>query len=174
MMGAEPLVLICDQHPDKFRIDLAEVNRQPPAAFFRGERPQQRAVAVYHFGGDSNLLFKLQGVRMVEGEEASHSNPNCSRRCPRAKADPAQRLHLSSPSLPGARSPCAVVSLNDVNTAGLDPLSIQPIDPLAAAIGPLTPSPYYSIRGPGAAAGLVIWSHGVLSGSDNRNHQPSE
>ena len=72
----------------------------------------------------------------------------------------------------GARSPCAVVSLNDVNTAGLDPLSIPPIDPRAAAIGPLTPSPYYPIRGPGAAAGLVIWSHGVLTGSDNTNGPP--
>jgi hypothetical protein len=72
----------------------------------------------------------------------------------------------------GARSPCEVVSFNDISTAGLDPLSLPAADPRARPIGPLTPSPYYPIRGPAAAAGLVIWSHGVLSGSDNTNSPP--
>lgn len=72
----------------------------------------------------------------------------------------------------GARSPCTVVSLNDINAAGMDPLSIQPTDPRAPPIGPLTQSPYYPVRGPGAAAGLVIWSHGVLAGGNNTDDPP--
>lgn len=72
----------------------------------------------------------------------------------------------------GARGPCAVVSMNDVATDGRDPLSIPALQPRAAAIGPLTPSPYYAIRGPAEAPGLVIWSHGVQGGSDNTNGPP--
>ncbi|MCC7048162.1 MAG: hypothetical protein IT562_15725, partial [Alphaproteobacteria bacterium] len=71
-----------------------------------------------------------------------------------------------------ARQPCVVVSLNDINAAGVDPLSIQPTDAGARPIGPLTPSPYYRQRGPNAAAGLVIWSHGVLAGGNNTDDPP--
>lgn len=72
----------------------------------------------------------------------------------------------------GARFPCQVVSFNDIDTTRQDPLSIPPTPPEAPAIGALTPSPYYPQRGPRAAAGLVIWSHGVTAGSDNTNGPP--
>lgn len=72
----------------------------------------------------------------------------------------------------GARYPCHVVSFNDIDTTQRDPLSIPRVDPEARPIGPLTPSPYYPYRGPRGAAGLVIWSHGVVFGSDNTGRPP--
>jgi dienelactone hydrolase len=72
----------------------------------------------------------------------------------------------------GARFPCQVVSFNDIDTTQRDPLSIVPTPPEAAPIGALTPSPYYPHRGPRAATGLVIWSHGVMAGNDNTNGPP--
>jgi pimeloyl-ACP methyl ester carboxylesterase len=72
----------------------------------------------------------------------------------------------------GARFPCQVVSFNDIDTTQRDPLSIVPTTPEAAPIGALTPSPYYPYRGPRAATGLVVWSHGVAAGSDNTNGPP--
>lgn len=71
----------------------------------------------------------------------------------------------------GARLPCQVVSFNDIDTTQRDPLSIPAVSE-AAPIGALTPSPFYPQRGPRAAAGLVIWSHGVTVGSDNTNGPP--
>src|SRR5690606_5113174 len=60
----------------------------------------------------------------------------------------------------------------DIDTTQRDPLSIPPVDPDAQPIGALTPSPYYPRRGPRAALGLVVWSHGVLAGSDNTQFPP--
>jgi len=72
----------------------------------------------------------------------------------------------------GSRFPCQVVSLNDIDTTQRDPLSIPPVEPGTPAIGPLTPGPYYPIKGPRLAAGLLIWSHGVLTGADNTRSAP--
>jgi dienelactone hydrolase len=72
----------------------------------------------------------------------------------------------------GAREPCEVVSFNDIATAGRDPLSLPAVDPRGRPIGALTPSPFYPIRGPDAAAGLVVWSHGVQADADNTNGPP--
>jgi dienelactone hydrolase len=72
----------------------------------------------------------------------------------------------------GARFPCQVVSFNDIDTTQRDPLSLPAAPADAQPIGALTPSPYYPQRGPRAATGLVIWSHGVTAGNDNTNGPP--
>lgn len=72
----------------------------------------------------------------------------------------------------GARFPCQVISFNDIDTTQREPTAIPAIEPGTPPIGPLTPSPYYPIKGPRLAAGLVIWSHGVLIGADNTQFPP--
>lgn len=69
-----------------------------------------------------------------------------------------------------AKLPCRVVSVNDRDTTGLDPLKLNETN--GAALGPLVPAPYYPIRGAEAAAGILIWSHGVLPGDDNTRQPP--
>lgn len=69
-----------------------------------------------------------------------------------------------------AKSPCAVASVNDIDMRGRDPLAEPQSD--GKPIGPLIPGPYYPIRGPARAEGVLVWSHGVLSGDDNTRHAP--
>ena len=69
-----------------------------------------------------------------------------------------------------AKTPCAVASVNDVDMRGRDPAAPPPDD--GKPIGALVPGPYYPILGPARAAGILIWSHGVLPGDDNTRHAP--
>lgn len=68
------------------------------------------------------------------------------------------------------RQHCRVLSVNDRDMAGRDPLSLPETG--GPPLGPLNPAPHYPIRGPVKAAGILIWSHGVLTGSDNTRHPP--
>ena len=69
-----------------------------------------------------------------------------------------------------AKNPCAVASVNDFDMRGRDPLVAPPSD--GKPIGALIPGPYYPILGPARAAGVLIWSHGVLPGDDNTRFAP--
>ncbi|MCK6450498.1 MAG: hypothetical protein L6R19_06520 [Alphaproteobacteria bacterium] len=69
-----------------------------------------------------------------------------------------------------ARQSCRVLSVNDRDTASRDALSLPETE--APALGPLNAAPHYPIRGPAIAAGILIWSHGVLTGADNTRHPP--
>lgn len=69
-----------------------------------------------------------------------------------------------------AKTPCDVVSVNDLDVRGRDPATPPQSD--GKPIGALVPAPYYPIQGPARAAGILIWSHGVLPGDDNTRHAP--
>jgi pimeloyl-ACP methyl ester carboxylesterase len=45
-------------------------------------------------------------------------------------------------------------------------------DPAAPDIGRLRPEPYWAMRGPQLATGLIVWSHGYMSGKDATNSAP--
>jgi dienelactone hydrolase len=63
--------------------------------------------------------------------------------------------------------PCTLYSVNNVVLGGRDWRAAVPArDPAAADIGRLRPHPYVAMRGPQAATGLVVWSHGYRQGSD--------
>jgi pimeloyl-ACP methyl ester carboxylesterase len=64
-----------------------------------------------------------------------------------------------------AKSRCALYAVNNVVLDGRDWKSAAP--PLLPAIGRLRPEPYWQNRGPQAAAGLVVWSHGYMGGKDS-------
>ena len=68
------------------------------------------------------------------------------------------------------QTPCTVVSLNDHEVQGGDPLAIPTSE--GPALAPLVPAPYYPIQGPQRASGILIWSHGVLPGDDNTRFPP--
>jgi len=64
-----------------------------------------------------------------------------------------------------AKSRCTLYAVNNVVLSGRDWKSAAP--PLSPAIGRLRPEPYWQNRGPQAAAGLIVWSHGYMSGKDS-------
>jgi pimeloyl-ACP methyl ester carboxylesterase len=67
-------------------------------------------------------------------------------------------------------SQCTVYAVNDILLNGRDWRSAAPAP--APAIGRLRGQPWWQNRGPQAAAGLVVWSHGYRSGSDSTNSAP--
>jgi pimeloyl-ACP methyl ester carboxylesterase len=69
-----------------------------------------------------------------------------------------------------AKSRCALYAVNNVVLNGRDWKTAAP--PLLPAIGRLRPEPYWQNRGPQAAAGLIVWSHGYMSGKDSTASAP--
>ena len=69
-----------------------------------------------------------------------------------------------------AKSPCTLYAVNNVVLAGRDWKAAAPA-PLPA-IGRLRPEPYWENKGPQAAAGLIVWSHGYRSGKDSTVNAP--
>lgn len=65
---------------------------------------------------------------------------------------------------------CAVYAVNNVVLAGRDWKSATP--PPSAPIGRLRAQPWWQNRGPQAAAGLIVWSHGYMSGKDATGSAP--
>lgn len=66
-----------------------------------------------------------------------------------------------------ADKPCTLYAVNNVVLNGRDWRVAAPArDPAAADIGRLRPHPHVAMRGPQAATGLVVWSHGYRQGSD--------
>ena len=68
-MIPEALVLIGDEHPDEFRIDLVERDAEPPIAVARGVGAQQRAVAVDDLLRDWDFLQQRRREGVVERVE---------------------------------------------------------------------------------------------------------
>jgi pimeloyl-ACP methyl ester carboxylesterase len=65
---------------------------------------------------------------------------------------------------------CALYAVNNIELAGRDWKSVAP--PAGPAIGRLRSQPYWQIKGPQAADGLVVWSHGYRSGADATGNPP--
>ena len=65
---------------------------------------------------------------------------------------------------------CNVHTVNNIVLNGRDWKTAAP--PAAPAIGRLRGQPWWLNRGPQAAAGLIVWSHGYRSGSDATSSAP--
>ena len=69
-----------------------------------------------------------------------------------------------------SKSKCTLYAVNNIVLNGRDWKSAAP--PLLPAIGRLRPEPYWQNKGPRAAAGLIVWSHGYMSGKDSTSSAP--
>jgi len=69
-----------------------------------------------------------------------------------------------------AKTTCSVYAINNVLLAGRDWHSAAPA--ALPAIGRLRPQAWWANKGPQAAAGLIVWSHGYLGGTDSTNSAP--
>jgi pimeloyl-ACP methyl ester carboxylesterase len=69
-----------------------------------------------------------------------------------------------------SKSKCTLYAVNTVVLRGRDWKAAAP--PLLPAIGRLRPEPYWQNKGPQAAAGLIVWSHGYMSGKDSTGSPP--
>lgn len=69
-----------------------------------------------------------------------------------------------------SKSKCSLHAVNNVVLAGRDWKAATP--PLLPAIGRLRPQPYWANKGPQAAAGLIVWSHGYMTGKDSTSSAP--
>lgn len=69
-----------------------------------------------------------------------------------------------------AKAACTLYAVNNVVLGGRDWKSAAP--PLLPPIGRLRPEPYWQNKGPQAAAGLIVWSHGYMGGKDNTASAP--
>jgi pimeloyl-ACP methyl ester carboxylesterase len=63
-----------------------------------------------------------------------------------------------------AKAKCSLYAVNNVVLNGRDWKSAAP--PVLPTIGRLRAEPYWQNKGPQAAAGLMVWSHGYMSGVD--------
>ena len=69
-----------------------------------------------------------------------------------------------------SKSSCTLYAVNNVVLNGRDWKSAAP--PLLPPIGRLRPEPYLINKGPQAAAGLIVWSHGYMEGRDATTSAP--
>ena len=71
------------------------------------------------------------------------------------------------------KPPCTLHVVNNYTVTHQDWRKLVPArDPAAPDIGRLRPEPYWAMRGPQLATGLVAWSHGYMSGKDATNSAP--
>jgi hypothetical protein len=90
-MAVETAVLIGNEHRDEARIDIARVNRKPPASVRRREGPQKTPVSIdddaraLACGGKIGLIRRRPEMKQGRGNcEAGHSE--CKKeRCDRTK-----------------------------------------------------------------------------------------
>ena len=68
------------------------------------------------------------------------------------------------------KAKCTLFAVNNVVLNGRDWKAAAP--PLLPTIGRLRPEPYWENKGPQAAAGLIVWSHGYFRGIDSTNSAP--
>lgn len=68
------------------------------------------------------------------------------------------------------RSACTLWAVNNIVLVGRDWRSAAP--PALPPIGKLRPQPFWQNAGPQAAAGLIVWSHGHMSGKDSTATAP--
>jgi pimeloyl-ACP methyl ester carboxylesterase len=69
-----------------------------------------------------------------------------------------------------AKARCTVHTVNNVAIEGRDWKAAAP--PPLPPIGRLRPQPWWLNRGPQQAAGLIVWSHGYMSGVDSTHNAP--
>jgi pimeloyl-ACP methyl ester carboxylesterase len=69
-----------------------------------------------------------------------------------------------------AKAPCTLYAVNNVVLNGRDWKAAAP--PVLPNIGRLRPEPYWDNKGPGGAAGLIVWSHGYMLGRDATQSAP--
>ena len=69
-----------------------------------------------------------------------------------------------------AKTPCTLYAVNNVVLNGRDWKAAAP--PVLPNIGRLRPEPYWDNKGPGSAAGLIVWSHGYMLGRDATQSAP--
>jgi len=69
-----------------------------------------------------------------------------------------------------SKSTCTLYAVNNVVLNGRDWKAAAP--PLLPPIGRLRPEPYWENKGPQAAAGLIVWSHGYMGGKDATQSAP--
>ncbi len=69
-----------------------------------------------------------------------------------------------------AKTACTLYAVNNIILDGRDWKSVMP--PALPTIGRLRAQPWWTNKGPQAAAGLLIWSHGYLAGTDSTNSAP--
>jgi pimeloyl-ACP methyl ester carboxylesterase len=88
-----------------------------------------------------------------------------------AGADPAAAVERALKNCEErSKSKCTLYAVNNVVLNGRDWKSAAP--PLLPPIGRLRAQPYWENKGPQAAAGLIVWSHGYMSGKDNTGSAP--
>jgi pimeloyl-ACP methyl ester carboxylesterase len=86
-------------------------------------------------------------------------------------ADPGRAVEAALKSCEErSKSKCSLYAVNNIVLNGRDWKAAPP--PLLPAIGRLRPQPYWENKGPQAAAGLIVWSHGYMSGKDSTVNAP--
>ncbi len=68
------------------------------------------------------------------------------------------------------KAKCSLYAVNNVVVTGRDWKVAAPT--LLPTIGRLRPEPYWQNQGPQAAAGLIVWSHGYMTGVDSTASPP--
>ncbi|WP_139373854.1 alpha/beta hydrolase [Enhydrobacter aerosaccus] len=69
-----------------------------------------------------------------------------------------------------SKGKCTLYAVNNVVLDGRDWMAATPST--LPAIGRLKPAPYWMNKGPQAAAGLIVWSHGYMEGHDSTASAP--
>lgn len=69
--------------------------------------------------------------------------------------------------------PCTLHVVNNYTVTGQDWRELVPARAVDAPdIGRLRPQPYWSMRGPQLASGLIVWSHGYMAGKNSTDSAP--
>lgn len=72
-----------------------------------------------------------------------------------------------------ANQACTLHVVNNYTVTGRDWRELVPARSAGAVdIGRLRPEPYWSMRGPQLAAGLIVWSHGYMAGKNSTDSAP--
>ncbi|MBS0519554.1 MAG: hypothetical protein JSR90_12750 [Proteobacteria bacterium] len=69
-----------------------------------------------------------------------------------------------------SKTKCSLYAVNNVILNGRDWSAATP--PESPSIGRLRPEPYWANKGPQAATGLIVWSHGYMEGRDATASSP--
>ena len=83
----------------------------------------------------------------------------------------AEKTALANCAKRDPTGPCRIYAVDGYVVWGKDPAAL-PRYADAPKLGLFVPSDYTPVRGPHAAAGLIVWSHGYLAGVDATQGQP--
>lgn len=91
-----------------------------------------------------------------------------------AGADPGNAVSATLKRCEGrGKLPCVLHVVNNYTVTGADWRTAIPARSADAPdIGRLRPEPYWSMRGPKLAAGLIVWSHGYMAGRNATESAP--